>query len=65
MAYLITKLTLEEVLQISETMYNAAMKRTMEKINDANELEAVQKYRDYQYSLLAFLKQLKKNETSR
>jgi len=60
MAYLVTKWTLEETLQFSEKIYQRAMKRSMEIITDKTELEAVQKYRDYQYSLVAHLKELQK-----
>lgn len=63
MAYLVTKMTLEETIKMSERLQQRAFKHVIdmvtEKIADNKEIEARQKYRDYQYSLTSYLKELK------
>lgn len=58
MSYGAIILPLEEVINISETLKNEAIKRFMLKSND----EDLAEYRDYQVSLLFYLNELKKKQ---
>lgn len=66
MAYLITELTLQETIDMSQKMYDKSIEKVMEidtgGIKDQTEIQARQKYRDYQFSLLKYLNQLKQSK---
>jgi hypothetical protein len=54
--YSISKLSVQDVIRITEGMYNRATERTIKKIDDSVERDAAFKHRDYLYSVLEYLK---------